>query len=596
MSFNWESSSKMKIIINREQGAVAPLVAILIVLFILCLALVVDLGHLHNVKVQLQRAVDASALAGARQLDGSVGQDGNARNVARATAAINRVDGRTGLLADDGWVDGTSVVIALGSWNPDITANDRFATPPEDPDTANAIKVTATLQVDNIFFFLTDNSTVTADAIAVAKPSVPVLPLAVVSCIPGEESQQNPGSFPGTDVCDIRSYTFGGDNNDFAAWTSLTKSTANEPNIEFFLDPATGREEFQKVIFGKEVAGSDGLENEIVDVNRPTGFSNAYEGCKPNPTNYLDINCGLGRIAGKDIARPDDFPPPVDPPPSLKFNDPATEDYYIANPDFDPLTAYDPLPRWYNLYTDDDFTGEDHFTRIWTQDGILLRGPNESFSDYNARIENLLTGADKPFGDQRFMSTNDGGGGFIGKKKSGNPDPETEIVRELDYVQVMKYAGYPKVYVNNGEIPVALKTFVENILEGDGTLNCSDNEPFPQNEQTVRVNMPVIFAGSCESFKALSGSDQHVLTYVGMAKFLLTRAWVNPDQYDCGENFVDSTGHGCEEPFDPDVASDGTFSLAESNPHIKGLEGINLIPVADDDEDLGNALHVFLVK
>ena len=57
-----------KITRNGEQGAVAPLVGILMVVFILCVALVVDLGHLHNVKVQLQRAADAGALAAALSL------------------------------------------------------------------------------------------------------------------------------------------------------------------------------------------------------------------------------------------------------------------------------------------------------------------------------------------------------------------------------------------------------------------------------------------------------------------------------------------------------------------------------------------------
>ena len=84
---------------NREQGAVAPLVGILMVVFILCIALVVDLGHLHNVKVQLQRAVDAAALAGAQQLDGSTAtpdQDTKAGTVAMKVLAINMVDGATG--------------------------------------------------------------------------------------------------------------------------------------------------------------------------------------------------------------------------------------------------------------------------------------------------------------------------------------------------------------------------------------------------------------------------------------------------------------------------------------------------------------------
>ena len=52
-------ATQMKI--SDEKGAVAVLVAVMLVLILACLALVVDLGHLHNVKAQLQRAVDAAA-------------------------------------------------------------------------------------------------------------------------------------------------------------------------------------------------------------------------------------------------------------------------------------------------------------------------------------------------------------------------------------------------------------------------------------------------------------------------------------------------------------------------------------------------------
>jgi Flp pilus assembly protein TadG len=580
---------------DKQKGAVAPMVGILMVVFMLCVAVVVDLGHLHNVKVQLQRAADAAALGGAKHLDGGFNQDSNASSMARATAAVNKVAGKTGLVADGGWVDGTSVVVELGNWDPDrtITPVDARFSSAAGPNTANAIRVTATMTVEHYFFFFPSGSTISAKAIAVASPNVPVLPIALVNCIPGDESVEEPGLLPGTTVCDIRSYSFNKDKDDLAAWTSLTLATANQPNIEYFLDPETGREEFQKVVFGKGLPGTDGLENQGVDINRPSSFSTSYGGCTPNPTNYLDIACGLGRIAGKEIARPDEFPPPPMPP--LRFNDPALEDYYIGDPSFDPLTTFAPLPRWYNITQDDEFTGADYFTRIWTQDGILLKGPNESWTDYNSRMAKLNTGdpADptaRPYGDTRFMPTNVGGGGFITPEN----DPSTPAEWAPDYVTIMMHAGYPKVYVNNGNIPNALNTFLANILKDPDTLACSDNDPFPSGEQTVRINMPVIFAGSCESFKALSNSPAHTLNYVGMARFLLTRAWKNPDQYDCGEQFVDCTGHGCD-PFDPDVAADGTFSLG-ANPHLVSIEGINLIPIADDDEKFGSILDVYLVR
>lgn len=589
-----------KIIRNSEQGAVAPLVGILMVAFILCVALVVDLGHLHNVKIQLQRAVDAAALAGAQQLDGSDHATHPAA-VALATADINRVAGDTDWVTGLQPSDGEEFVVELGGWDPDLSAADPRFSPVAAgaANTATAIRVEATVYVEYYFFLFGSGSTVTADAIAVANPTVPILPIALVSCIPGEESQLNAGTLPSPTVCGIRSYSFSKDKDDSAAWTSLTRSKANQPNIEFFLDPATGREEFQKVVFGKGVDDSNGLENHIVDTDRPSsGFSSSYEGCKPNPTDYLDINCGLGRIAGKDIALPNEFPAPGLLP-DLQFNDPLVGDYWIGDPGFDPLTAYDTLPRWYNIIADNVFDENDHFTRIWSQDGILLPGPNEGEPAYADRLQRLLDGDDvdlHPYGDNRFADSSNStivpkGGDFVHKDK-GKLKP--------NYQAVMQHAGYPKVYVNNGQMKNALKTFVENILKDPATLNCSDNDPFPADEQTVRVNMPVIFAGACEDWKALSNSDNHVLTYVGLAKFLLTRVWVNPDQYDCGDKFVttDSDEDDCEgTSFDPELAGGDTFSLtAGLNPHIVALEGINLIPVADDEEDSGSILEVFLVE
>ncbi|MDR9501933.1 MAG: pilus assembly protein TadG-related protein, partial [Desulfurivibrionaceae bacterium] len=202
---------------GSERGAVVPLVAILMGVFILCIALVVDLGHLHNVKVQLQRAVDAAALAGAQQLDGSDGQDNRAEAVARATADANRID------SESGWVDNPDDVVfssVMGRWDTEITG----ASPVERfdsgvaADTGNAIKVTATKRVDNIFFFLTENSTVSADAIAVSTFEEQTIPIALVSCVPtGGDSIQIKS--PGLSVCDITTYRFHSDSEDTAAWT-----------------------------------------------------------------------------------------------------------------------------------------------------------------------------------------------------------------------------------------------------------------------------------------------------------------------------------------------------------------------------------------
>jgi hypothetical protein len=59
---------KVKPAIRDEKGAVAPIIGLFIVIFIVLLAFAIDLGRLYIVKNELQNTADAAALAGARQL------------------------------------------------------------------------------------------------------------------------------------------------------------------------------------------------------------------------------------------------------------------------------------------------------------------------------------------------------------------------------------------------------------------------------------------------------------------------------------------------------------------------------------------------
>lgn len=144
--------------LNNRKGAVAPLVAIMLIVIVICVALVVDLGHVHNVKVQMQGAVDAAALAAAQQLPG-----GNAAGVAVAVGAANKVD--------QGGVIIHSADVVTGTWDetitPGKTAFDRFLCPPPVGVAPNAVKVTAAHNVKHAFFFFTESTPVLADAIAV---------------------------------------------------------------------------------------------------------------------------------------------------------------------------------------------------------------------------------------------------------------------------------------------------------------------------------------------------------------------------------------------------------------------------------------------
>lgn len=78
---------------SRQRGAVVPLVAILLVVFVGLGALTIDVYHLYVVRNELQNAADAGALAGARRLYNAAGtivnEDGITVNSAYGAATSN---------------------------------------------------------------------------------------------------------------------------------------------------------------------------------------------------------------------------------------------------------------------------------------------------------------------------------------------------------------------------------------------------------------------------------------------------------------------------------------------------------------------------
>lgn len=77
---------------NRQQGVVAIIVGLSIVILVGMLALVIDLGHLYITKTELQNAADAAALAGAKELDGTPAGVTDAVGKAIDLAARNEYD------------------------------------------------------------------------------------------------------------------------------------------------------------------------------------------------------------------------------------------------------------------------------------------------------------------------------------------------------------------------------------------------------------------------------------------------------------------------------------------------------------------------
>ncbi len=75
---------------SRQKGAVAIIVALCLVVLVGMLGLVLDLGHLYVTKTELQNAADASALSGAKELNGKVTGINNAINRAIEAAGKNK--------------------------------------------------------------------------------------------------------------------------------------------------------------------------------------------------------------------------------------------------------------------------------------------------------------------------------------------------------------------------------------------------------------------------------------------------------------------------------------------------------------------------
>ena len=98
-----------KYIQNNENGAVAPLVGILMFLFIAFAALAIDVGHLYGVRNELQNAADGAALAGALVMrDPTDGTLNLSEAISEGTGAAN--------LHYSGKDKITEVVVEVGHW------------------------------------------------------------------------------------------------------------------------------------------------------------------------------------------------------------------------------------------------------------------------------------------------------------------------------------------------------------------------------------------------------------------------------------------------------------------------------------------------
>lgn len=536
--------------LSNERGSVVVLVAVMLFLIFFCVALVVDIGHIHNVKIELQRAVDAAALAGAQDIP-----DGSAAVVATAVAMGNANQ-----------VDNDAVVIdpakvEVGWWKTEIipgeTAFDRFTA---GGTTINAVKVSVTLNVPHFFFFPIEDSVVTADAIAVYLTINPVFPLAMVACT---TSTGESWKLPDMTITGITNFKFAA--NDLGAWTSLTFSPANATTINDLIVDTEKLDNFNRVIYGKNL-DNDGIENTNVDTGIYPYNSN-YGGCQ---SEGLDITCGLGRIANKEIATPDEYPAP----PNLNNLNLVSGNYLPTA--FDPLTDFGSwkdaggnrvpgaLPRWYNLNNEQGLQNDDYFARILTQDGVLLNSTKLQDGIYSS-------GAEKPFplgaGDDRFRSSKDvatGGDLLLCDNKGEKCKP--------NYPKILQRAGYPQVYLTNGVSNTLIANFLDKIEAQNGTMPCSEEDPpLPASQQALALKAPVIYVGDCDDVK-FNPSDTY--NYVGLAKFLVTRIWANNNCYFCPDSDLQD----------------------ESRPGAFQIEGLQIVPVADGEDDQASLTRIYLVE
>ena len=139
--------------LKDETGAVAIMVALLLIVFIGFAALAIDLGHLYVVRNELQNAADAGALAGARFLynDSGTAVNTGANLIAYDAATDNNSEK---VSVDVNWTSGNEGDVQRGHWSfAALTFEDNPSTAPvdlwnvstaeldADPNFINAIKV-----------------------------------------------------------------------------------------------------------------------------------------------------------------------------------------------------------------------------------------------------------------------------------------------------------------------------------------------------------------------------------------------------------------------------------------------------------------------
>ncbi len=178
----------------RRRGVVVPFVAVIMLVLLGMAALTVDLGHLHNTHAEMQRAVDAAALAGA---SGLLEGEEVMRIRAYELAESNLVDGSP--------VQNEEVEVTAGNWE----WFSREFTPGSTPGgrTPNAVRIVASRDTVSLFFA----NAVGMSGADVGKAATALLGSGRCAGIWGLDSIQGNGSIV-TDSYDSQSGAYGSGN------------------------------------------------------------------------------------------------------------------------------------------------------------------------------------------------------------------------------------------------------------------------------------------------------------------------------------------------------------------------------------------------
>ena len=135
----------------RRRGSVLPLTVLTLVAMCGFVALSIDLGLVAVAKMQCQNSADAAAMAGARALDGTLGQNLGDVNTPGTSMYIAQQVATSNLVLNSA-IPAANVTLLYGAWHYD-TSSQLFVPefPPVLPDNYNLVQVNVSYNLQTSF-------------------------------------------------------------------------------------------------------------------------------------------------------------------------------------------------------------------------------------------------------------------------------------------------------------------------------------------------------------------------------------------------------------------------------------------------------------